>query len=119
MKIDEEEAWIIYHALKKEDKQELKIKVRIMKEFPLIYEKLREKVWHNYLWEVGAEKDERVIKRRDEVEKIAEELRNLPVDSPDYHDKQSNFCVVLNDIMRIKQVIVQELLKEGDKNENK
>ena len=112
MKINEEEAWIIYHALKKEGKQELKIKVRIMKEFPLIYENLREKAWHNYLWEVGAEEDNRVIKRRDELENIFEELHNLPVDLPDYKDKQSNFYVVLDDILRIKQVVVQELLKE-------
>jgi hypothetical protein len=83
-----------------------------MKEFPFIYEKLREKVWHNYLWEVGAEEDKRVIKRRDELENIFEELRNLHVDSSDYKDKQSNFYVVLSDILRIKQVIVQELLKE-------
>ena len=109
MKINEEEAWIIYHALERKD---LKIKVRIMKEFPLIYEKLKIKVWHNYLWEVGAEEDNRVIKRRDELENIHEELRNLPVDSPDYKDKQSNFYVVLDDILHIKQVIVQELLRE-------
>lgn len=112
MKINEEEAWIIFHALERKD---LKLKVRIMKEFPLIYEKLREKVWHNYLWEVGAEGDNRVIKRRDELENIYKELHNLRMSSPDYQDKQSNFYVVLNDIMRIKQVVVQELLKKKKK----
>ena len=43
MKINEEEAWVIYHKLDRKDEQELKIKVRIMKEFPSVYENLREK----------------------------------------------------------------------------
>ena len=116
MKINEEEAETILSSLGDEDgeisERELKLEKRIRQEFPAIDKKLKYQEWKDYLWEVGAEEDKRVIQAREELEKVEVELHNLPMDVPDYLDKQRGFDIALDNLMGIKSVIVREWLKE-------
>ena len=117
MEINEEEAWKVLIAIGAEEEDEndevtLRLRDRIIKEFPLIDKKLKDQKWRSYLWEVYAENDKRVIKAREELEKIEEELYNLPMDVPNYLDKQRGFDIALDNLIGIKSVIVREILKE-------
>jgi len=109
MEINEEEAWKVFLAIESDesDKVMLRLRIRILEEFPLIDEKLKYQEWQNYLWEVGAEDDNRVIQARAELEKSEEELG-----LPDKQFKQSDFYVALDNLMHTKRLVVEELLKE-------
>ena len=119
MEINEEEAWKVLITIDPEedgiDEVILRLRDRILKEFPLLDKKLRYQEWKSYLWEVGAENDKRVIQAREELEKVEEELHNLPMDPPNYQDKQRDFDIALDNLMGIKSVVVRELLKDDDK----
>ena len=116
MEINEEEAWKVLITIDPEedgiDEVMLQLRDRILKEFPLLDEKLKYQEWKDYLWEVGAEEDKRVIKAREELEKVEEELHNLPMDVPNYLDRQEGFDIALDNLMGIKSVVVRELLKK-------
>lgn len=109
MEINEEEAWKILIKIDPDEsgKGMLRLRNKILEEFPLLDKKLKYQEWKNYLWEVGAEEDIRVIKARDELENFDEELG-----LPDYQFKQSDFYIALDNLMGIKSVVVEELLKE-------
>lgn len=114
MKINEEEAWEVLITIDPDEsgKLLLKLRDRILKEFPLLGKKLRYQEWKDYSWEVGAEDDKRVIQAREELEKLEEELHNLPMDVPNYLDKQRGFDIALDNLMCIKSAVVREILKE-------
>ena len=113
MEINEEEAWKVLIEIDPDEsgKVMLRLRDRILKEFPLLDKKLKYQEWKDYLWEVGAEEDKRVIQAREELEKVEEELHNLPMDVPNYVEMQSSFDVALDNLMGIKSVVVRELLK--------
>ena len=113
MEINEEEAWKVLITIDPDesDKNMLQLGDRILKEFPLLDKKLKYQEWKNYLWEVGAEEDKRVIQAREELEKLEEELHNLPMDVSNYLERQRGFNIALDDLMGIKSVVVRELVK--------
>ena len=117
MEINEEEAWKILLEIDPDPDESgkllLNLRDRILEEFPLLDKKLKYQEWKDYLWEVGAEEDKRVIKAREELEKVEEELHNLPMDVPNYLDRQRGFDVALDNLMGIKSVIVRELLRDN------
>ena len=100
MEICEEKAEIILSSLGDKDgeitDEELKLEKRIRQEFPVINEWLKKSEHRNHLWKCEVEDDKRVKEAR---RKLDEHTKN-------------DFYTILDDLMKMKKVVLHELLEK-------